>query len=146
MSLFRKSHKWLESHGVLILFYALKDCRNERSLSRRFQKIKNHSNRSSIKFCMDPQSWQKFKKKQKSLDFRHQNPRSEPKTVPNCKKSKKSTKVFLKVVLQFWWYKLEILYTKIKSNLTYWKKRNFFIFHFFHIFGGFSSENPLKTS
>ena len=76
----------------------------------------------------------KIRKNRKSLDFRHQNPRSEPKTVPNCKKSKKSTKVFLKVVLQFWWYKLEILYTKIKSNLLFPFSFRFFIFRFFLIF------------
>ena len=47
------------SHGVLILLYALRDCRNERSLSRR---LKNYSNRPSRKISVDPQSWQKFEK------------------------------------------------------------------------------------
>ena len=136
----------MESHGVLILFYARKDCRNERSLSRRFQKIKNHSNRSSIKFCMDPQSWQKIEKFENPWIFVIKIRGLSQKLSQIAKNPKKSTKVFLKVVLQFWWYKFEILYTKIKSNLTYRKKRNFFIFHFFHIFGAFSSENSLKTS
>ena len=66
---FEKTHKWLASYGTLCFLNVSKECKNERSLSRGFKKLKNYWNRIKNENFGASQSWQNFEKIKNSLKF-----------------------------------------------------------------------------
>ena len=130
----------LEWYGALALRSARKESENGRSYSRGFQKIKNYWNRLRIRFFGAAPSWWGLVKMTKSLNFRHENPGSEPETVPSMKNPPKTRKVFLIILSQFSTYRSKILNSTVKLNLICWKKRNFRFSNFFIIFEGLIAD------
>ena len=74
-----------------------------------------------IKFFGAAQSWRGLVKIAKSLDFRQENPGSEPEAVPALQNPQKLRKVFLIMLSQFLTDQPKILNTIIKPNFP-WSK------------------------